>query len=260
VLGPDVKLLGSLDDLGNDAHVDWIVNLAGEPILGLPWSAARKHKILHSRLDTTSALLGLIERLQHKPATLLSGSAIGYYGIDAGLYTESDPPADIFQAQLCAEWEQVALRAEEYGVRVVLLRTGVVLGTTGGALPEMAVTVKLGVGCVFGSGAQWVSWIHIDDLLALIQFALHNPAINGPLNGTAPEPVAQREFIKTLARVLHRPQFLRAPAITLRLLLGEMSQLLLEGQQVVPAKALANGFTFAHPTLEPALRDLFAKQ
>lgn len=257
VLGPEVRIITSLTELADAAEIDCIVNLAGEPIMGLPWTKARRAAILQSRVGITRELLHLIDRLQRKPATLISGSAIGYYGIGNEVRTESDPPSALFQSQLCAEWEQTAMQAQQQGVRVVCIRTGVVLDSEGGALPELALPVKYGTGCILGSGRQWVSWIHLEDMLALLLFAIENADIQGPLNATAPNPVTHREFMQTLAGVLHRPLLLRIPAFSLRLLLGEMAQLLLDGQQVLPAKAEAQGFTFAHPHLEPALQSLF---
>lgn len=259
VLGPQVKIITSLAELDADMQIDCIVNLAGEPIMGLPWTQARRASIVQSRIGLTQELVQLIARLQHKPATLINGSAIGYYGIDAGPRTETDPPSLLFQSQLCAQWEQAAMQAELHGVRVVCVRTGLVLDAERGALPELALPVKLGAGFVLGSGQQWVSWIHLHDMLALLLFLIDHTDIRGPVNATAPNPVTHRQFMQTLAQVLHRPLLLRIPAFVLRGLLGEMAQLLVDGQQVLPAKAAAQGFTFSFPLLEPALQSLFQK-
>jgi uncharacterized protein (TIGR01777 family) len=189
---------------------------------------------------------------------LVSASAIGYYGIhaDEPLDERSGPQA-IFQSEICSRWEEVAVAAESLGVRVVRLRLGVVLGRDGGALPSVATPVRLGLGGVLGTGRQWMSWIHVGDVVRLIEFVLDNPAVHGPLNAVAPAPETHRAFQQALAKILHRPLWLRVPAAALRLGLGERAQLLVDGQKVLPAAALAAGFEFRYPRLEAALRDLF---
>jgi len=257
LFGERVTCIDTLNALPDASRIDAIINLAGAPIMGLPWTAARRNSILQSRIGTTNAIVELIARLDTKPHTLISGSAIGYYGIGEHEVTESATPTTIFQSQLCAQWEAAALKAEQHGVRVCMLRTGVVLGKSGGALPQFALPVKLFAGTVLGTGKQWISWIHLEDMLGLILFALDNPIVRGPLNCTAPNPVTHRSFMRTLANVLHRPLWLWMPAFALRMALGEMAQLLVDGQKVAPAKAIEEGYQFHFPVLEPALRDLY---
>jgi len=256
LLGPAVSCIDSADALPADARIDAIINLAGAPIIGLPWTATRRRRILQSRIGTTAALVRLTERLQHKPQVLISGSAIGYYGIGAEAVDEDSAAAPIFQSQLCVQWEEAALPATRQGVRVCLLRTGVVLGRSGGALAQFALPIRLYAGTVLGSGRQWISWIHTDDMLGLILLALEDTALSGPLNCTAPAPATHLEFMQTLARLLHRPLWFRVPAFMLRLLLGEMAQLLVDGQKVLPTKALQQGYRFRFAALEQALQDL----
>jgi hypothetical protein len=259
-LGDQVRIVSDLQQLPQDTHIDAIVNLAGERILGMPWTAARRRALLESRLRTTAAVVALASRLLAKPAVLVSASAIGYYGVhgDEPL-DETAAPQDVFQSQLCQQWEAAAQRAEPLGIRVVRLRIGIVLGADGGALPQLARPVRLGLGAVLGSGQSYSSWIHLQDLLQLIEFCLVTPGLAGPLNGVAPQAVTNRELQQTLAKVLRRPLLLRVPAFMLRLLLGEMSTLLLDGQRVVPSRALGAGFLFEHPLLAEALQDLLQR-
>ncbi len=255
-----VEFVGDLKQIPADKRIDAIVNLAGERILGLPWTAARRRRLLGSRIDTTQAIVRLAQRLQQRPQLLVSASAIGYYGIhgDEPL-AEDAPPQAIFQSQLCQQWEQAAQQAEALGIRVVRLRIGVVLGRDGGALPQLARPVRLGLGAVLGDGRAFNSWIHLDDLLGLIEFAIGTPGLDGAVNATSPQPVTHRETQRALAEVLRRPLWLRMPAFLLRGLLGDMAQLLVDGQRVLPAKALAAGFQFSHPELRAALQDLLVR-
>lgn len=254
---PGVRVVQSLDALPDDLQLDAIVNLAGAPILRTPWTSARRRLLLSSRLDTTAAVVKLIARLRQRPPVFISSSAVGYYGV------RGDEPLDesatgqaIFQSELCQRWEQAALPAEELGVRVVLLRFGVVLGTDGGALPPQVLPARFGVAAVLGHGRQGMPWIHIDDAVAIIEHALRTPPLRGALNVVAPEHVTQRQFQRVLTQVLQRPLWLRVPAWPLRLLLGEMTQLLLDGQHVVPKKCVEQGYRFRHPQLRGALENL----
>jgi uncharacterized protein (TIGR01777 family) len=256
---PGVRVVQTLDALPDDLQLDAIVNLAGAPILRTPWTASRRRLLLSSRLDTTASVVKLISRLQQRPQVLLSASAVGYYGV------RGDEPLDesatgqaIFQSELCQRWEQAALPVGELGVRVVLLRFGVVLGTDGGALPPQVLPARLGVAAVLGSGRQGMPWIHIDDAVGIIELALRTPLLRGALNLVAPGHVTQRQFQRVLTQVLQRPLWLRVPAWPVRLLLGEMTQLLLDGQHVVPKKCLEQGYAFRHPQLRGALEDLLA--
>lgn len=256
---PGVEPVANLDAIPDDTRIDAIVNLAGALILGGPWTAGRRRQLRESRLATTGALVNLVGRLKTAPATLVSASAVGYYGVrgDEPL-DEAAAPQDIFQSRLCQDWEAEANRAAAFGVRVVVLRLGVVLAPTGGALAPLALAARAGLGAVLGDGRQGFPWIHLDDVVRLVGFALDTPALAGPVNAVAPGHVSQRGFTDTLARVLRRPRWLRMPAWPLRLLLGEMAQLLVDGQHVVPAQCQRHGFRFAHPALDGALRDVLA--
>jgi hypothetical protein len=255
--GPHVHIVTTLDALAPDCRIDAIVNLAGAPILGLPWTRGRRRTLLESRLGTTRALVSLCARLQQTPRVFVSTSAIGYYGVHGDqLLDEQSAPQAIFQSQLCRQWEEAAGAAESLCARVVRLRFGLVLGRDGGALPGLARPVRAGLGAVMGDGRQWVSWIHIDDLVRLIEFVLEKPSLRGAVNAVAPHAATHQQVQRTLARVLRRPLWMRLPAFVLRAGLGEMAQLLVDGQRVVPRRALASGFTFRHPDLREAITDL----
>jgi hypothetical protein len=249
-----VRVLGAPDDARD---VEAVVNLAGEPLMAGRWTAARRAAFRDSRLDTTQALIGWMARQSARPRVLVSGSAIGYYGPrgDEAL-DESAAPGDDFAAHLCRDWETEAMQAEGLDVRTCRVRTGIVLGADGGALAKMLPPFRLGAGGPMGDGRQWMSWIHRDDLIGLIAWLLERDGAGGAYNGTAPTPVTNRDFAQALGRALHRPAVLPTPAFVLKAAFGEMAQLLLTGQRVLPAHALAEGFTFRFPTLEDALSDL----
>jgi uncharacterized protein (TIGR01777 family) len=236
---------------------DAVVNLAGESIAGRRWNASHKTAIRQSRLLATRSLVTAVEAARVRPAVLVSGSAVGYYGLLGDEMVGEDAPAgDDFLADVCRAWESEAQRAAG-ATRIVLLRTGLVLGPSGGALQPMLLPFRLFVGGPVGSGRQYWSWIHRDDWVSLVIWALNTAAISGPLNATAPTPVPNREFAQTLGRVLRRPSIMPAPGWALRLALGEMADvLLLGGQRVLPVKAQAAGFTFRYVSLEPALREI----
>jgi uncharacterized protein (TIGR01777 family) len=230
--------------------LDAVVNLSGEPILGL-WTKSKKNEILRSRVETTRRV---VESLRHGgPRVLVNASAIGFYG-DTGenAVDESSPAGTGFLASVCEAWEAAAQPAENLGVRTVLLRIGFVTGP-GGAMRLIAPLFKLGLGGKLGHGRQWMSCIHVDDVAAMILWALENNAVRGPLNAVNPDPVRNSDFTQILARVLHRPAIFPAPAFALRLALGELSRLLLDSIRVRPTKALALGYRFRHPTLEDGL-------
>lgn len=232
-----------------------IVNLAGESI-AQRWTEAAKQRIVRSRVDAATRLVGAIEKAAVKPSVLVNAAAVGYYGPHGDeILDEGAPPGTDFLAMTCVAWEESAKKAEALGVRVVLLRTGVVLGD-GGALAKMLPPFKAFAGGPIGSGQQWMSWIHRDDLVALFVFAIKNANAHGPINGTAPNPVTMKVFAKALGRVLHRPSLLPAPAAAVRLLLGEMATVVLDGQRVVPKKAQGLGFEFRFTEVEAALRDV----
>ena len=236
------------------------VNLAGDPIAARRWSAARQQAIRSSRVRATRTLVQAIRQARRAPAVFISSSGVGIYGSrgDEPL-TEDTPPGTDFLASVCREWEGEALDLAAV-TRVVLLRTGLVLTREGGALPPIARPFHLFAGGPIGSGRQVWSWIHVQDWVSMVTWSLTTHAVSGPLNVTAPEPVTNREFARTLGRVLHRPAMMPAPAFALRLLLGEMADpLMLTGQRVIPAKAHAHGFQFAFTRLEDALRDLYSK-
>ena len=248
-----------IDRLDFAQDVDAVVNLAGENLASGRWSAARKREFLASRIGTTKRLLDWIERQGRAPAVLVSGSAVGWYGPRGD--EELDEAAGIgadFSAHLCRDWEAEARKAEAFGVRVCLLRTGIVLDSDGGALKQMLLPFRFGVGGPMGSGRQWMSWIARADLVALIRWLVDNGSASGAYNGTAPAPVTNTEFARTLGRALHRPTLLRTPGFALRLLFGEMADLLLTGQRVVPARATAGGFTFRQAELADALAAILA--
>ena len=234
-----------------------VINLAGEAIVGKRWTAEQKKRIARSRIDATRAIVDGLARAKQKPALLINASAVGYYGFtqDEEL-TESSPAGNDFLATTCKAWEAEALRAESFGVRVVLLRTGVVLEKNGGAIQKMLPPFRLGLGGPLGDGKQWMSWIHLDDLVGLILFAIEGNNVRGALNGTAPNPVRMKEFTRTLGRVLHRPAFFPVPAFLLRTLLGEMADILLKGQRVFPRRARELGYAFRFTELEPTLKEI----
>jgi uncharacterized protein (TIGR01777 family) len=255
--GKGVHAMASLDEWTSERTFDAVINLAGEPIVDAYWSDKRKQVLLDSRVGLTHKLVQHIASAQQKPAVLLSGSAVGYYG--NGGDTELDERARAgsdFPAELCRTWEEAACTAEQYGVRVCLLRTGLVLSKHGGLLGRMLLPFKLALGARLGDGKQWMSWVHVDDYVAMVLCLLNDTSLNGAFNMTAPEPVTNAEFTQALAQALHRPALFVAPSFVLKLALGERACLLLEGQRVLPKQLVSSGFQFAHPRLEGALQDL----
>jgi uncharacterized protein (TIGR01777 family) len=254
MLPPPVTLITSLDQLPSDTAIDAMVNLAGEPIGNGLWTAAKRRQILESRTAMTGDIVGLIARLDRKPAVLVSGSAVGWYGLwQDQVLTESAKSHGCFSHELCDTWENAARPAAEHGVRVAYLRIGLVLGTDGGLISRMLTPFEFGLGGPLGSGRQWMSWIERDDLVRLIAHVIATPDLSGPINATAPIPVTNSTFTEELARRLHRPAVLRVPGALLRRLGGDFAnELLLGGQRVLPNKALSNGFVFRHETLRSA--------
>ncbi len=260
VLGPQVQCVADLAQLPADTAIEAIVNLAGATILAQPWTRARRLLLRESRLGTTRAVVLLCERLQKRPSVLVNASAIGYYGVRSDEpVDEQTGPQPIFQSQLCSDWEALAARAGP-ATRVTSLRFGVVLGRHGGALPQLVRATRLGLGTILGTGRQGAPWIHLEDALRLITWALEQPALTGAVNAVAPEAVTQAQMMTALAQILQRPIWLRVPAFVLRAALGEMAQLLVDGQRVVPSRALAAGFAFRHPTLAGALEDILSRR
>jgi uncharacterized protein len=233
-----------------------LVNLAGETI-AQRWTAGAKDRIATSRLNAAARLKAAVEKAAQKPGVLVNASAVGFYGPrgDEPLDEEA-PPGDGFLARLCVDWEVAARSLETPGTRVAVLRTGIVLGADGGALAKMLPPFKAFAGGPLGSGRQWMSWIHHADLVEMYVWAVENTVVAGPVNATAPNPVTMRDFATSLGRALHRPSFARAPAAAIRLALGEMSTVVLDGQRVVPKKALELGFTFRFTDVLAALRDV----
>jgi uncharacterized protein len=231
-----------------------VVHLAGEPV-AQRWTRSARDRILKSRVDGTKSLVKALG--EHPPPVLLSASAIGYYGSRGDeILTESSKPGADFLAQVVTGWEREARSAEQFGVRVVLLRFGVVLGRGGGALQKMLLPFRLGLGGRLGSGRQWMSWIHLDDLISLIGFAMESTQCSGAINAVAPHPVTNAEFTHDLARALHRPAIFPVPEFALKLLYGEMAQMILGSQRVVPEAALQAGFEFRFRELGLALRQI----
>jgi uncharacterized protein (TIGR01777 family) len=243
------------------AECDAVIHLAGENVFGKRWSDPFKKVLRDSRVLGTQNVVEALSRQPRNadgsPKVLLNASAIGYYGPhqDEEL-TEDSPAGNDFLARLCVEWEEAARRAEGYGIRVAMVRVGVVLGKEAGALSKLLTPFRLGVGGPVGNGKQWMSWIHQDDLAGLFVFALENAAATGPINGTAPHPVTNRDFSRALGRALHRPAFLPMPVFMLRLMLGEVAGVIATGQRVLPKRALGLGYPFRFPTLDEALKDL----
>lgn len=256
----NLRQIRSLDEIPPDLPVDAVINLAGARIVGAPWTTARRRILRDSRLATTDALVKWMCARAVLPAVLVSASAVGFYGVrDAQPVDESAGPQPIFQSELCRQWEESALVARACGIRVVTPRLGVVLGARGGALQQLVRPARFGMAAVLGDGRQGFPWIHVDDAVELFGFALGDSTLHGPINAVAPELVSQAQFQRVLCEVLRRPQWLRVPAAPLRLMLGEMAQMLVDGQYVKPARALAAGFSFSHPTLRDALEQLLRR-
>lgn len=252
-----VDAVASIFDVAAGYEPEAVINLAGENLTEGRWSKRRKQAMRESRLQTTAQLVKYFATRATRPGVFISGSAIGYYGTDATrTFVENDSAGEDFAATLCHDWEREAHQAESFGIRVCFLRTGLVLGSDGGVLGKLLPVFRLGLGGPLGNGHQWMSWIHIDDLIGIINLCLEDDSLSGAINATAPEAVDNNGFTRTLAHSVHRPAFFRVPAFVLRLMLGEMADLLLSGQHVVPQKAQQHAYTFRFPRLEPALDNL----
>lgn len=248
-----------LSEIGSTERVDVVINLAGAPIANARWTKNRKLRLEQSRIDLTERLVNWIAERHYKPLALISGSAIGWYGDqgDQPLNEHSDFRDD-YAHQLCERWEAAALKAKEHGVRVCLVRTGLVLAAHEGLLKRLLLPFKLGLGGPLGEGKQYMSWIHLDDIANMFIYLSKRIELQGIFNGTAPNPVSNNDFTQSLAKQLHRPAVMRVPACVLKLALGEMSQLLLGGQRVLPENARAAGFEFHYTELQSALDDLLS--
>ncbi|MCL1065442.1 TIGR01777 family oxidoreductase [Shewanella olleyana] len=253
-LGAQHKYLDKLEQLNNLNDYDTVINLAGEPIVGKRWSNQQKQRICDSRWNMTAMLTQLIKQSDMPPASFISASAIGFYGRQGSTPVDEHSQAhNEFSHQVCSEWEHLALKAQSENTRVCVLRIGIVLGKNGGALAKMLPPFKLGLGGPIGKGLHGVSWIHIDDLTHLIQHLLVTDDAQGVFNATAPNPVNHKLFAESIGASLNRPALIPTPVIALKLAMGEMADLIVEGQFVLPKRTLASGFNFKYPDISPAL-------
>lgn len=252
----DAKSIGEWRRLIDGA--DAVVNLTGESIGGKRWTKRQKELIMSSRIDSTRAIVEAIRHAKHRPRVLVNQSAVGYYGNVPFIPVEEDhPPGNDFLSHVAVLWESEAHKATELGVRVVTPRTGVVLSTQGGALPRMLLPFKLYIGGPLGSGAQWFPWIHLDDEIGAMMFAIENEKLEGAVNFAAPGSVTMKEFCAALGKAMHRPSWAPVPGFVLKVILGEMAgPLLLSGQRVVPRKLVDAGYRFRFPTVHEALQDV----
>ena len=258
--GPHVTTLQCLDTISTRARIDAIVNLAGAPILGGLWSRRRKRLLVASRVETTERLEALCARLTHKPRVLINASAVGYYGDRGDLeLTEAAGPAPGFLSELCQKWEAKALAFEALGMRVCLMRFGIVLDPSGGMLAPMKIAGTFGLITVLGRGEQWMPWVTRHDLVRMIRFALDRPDLSGSVNAVSPNPITNRQFVQKLAGALRRPVMLRMPAWPLKAMLGEMSDLMLVSQRAIPQRLLALGFQFKHASIDNAFDTWFGR-
>ncbi|WP_158970467.1 TIGR01777 family oxidoreductase [Paraglaciecola sp. L3A3] len=251
ILGYKIHFISNLDQLENLNEYDAVVNFAGEPIADKKWTTEQKQLIEQSRWATTEKIVDLIKASDNPPEVLISGSAIGFYGRqdDTPIDESFTKPHFEFSHQLCERWEFLAKQAESDKTRVCILRTGIVISKRGGALQKMLLPFKLGLGGPIGDGQQYMSWIHLEDMLQGIVHLIKNKSCRGIYNFTAPTPVTNEEFSQQLANTLHRPCFLRMPSALLKMLLGEMSDLLIYGQRVIPQRLLDSGYQFVYPEL-----------
>lgn len=238
---------------------DAVINLAGENLFGKRWNDKVKEQIRESRVRTTANVVEALAKnptnAEGKAKIVVSASAIGIYGPhDDEQLTEESPPANDYLGQVCLDWENEALKAESHGIRVAIVRVGIVLDKEGGALAKLWTPFKFGVGGKVGSGKQWMSWIHHEDLIGLFLLGLDNENAKGPINGTAPNPVTNKEFTKALGRAMHRPTIFPVPKFGLRLMLGEVADVVINGQRVLPTRAQELGYTFKYPEVDEALR------
>ena len=256
----NIRAIDSFDNISSQEKIEAIINLAGEGIADKRWSKERKKVLEASRVDLTADLVKLIRRLDSAPKVLISGSAVGYYGDCAdNIVTEFSEPHDEFSHRLCAAWETQALRAKADGVRVCIVRTGLVLGKDGGFIQKLLPLFRLGLGARLADGNQWMSWVHLDDMVKILLFLLNDDSHQGIYNATAPNPVTNKIFTKMLASVLRRPTFLVLPKSILNYMYGEMSSLLVTGQRVLPKRLEQSGFEYKYKAIKPALIDVCSK-
>lgn len=240
-------------------EMEGVINLAGESLFGY-WTEEKKERIKQSRYDVTSHLISLIAKMKTKPSVFISGSAVGYYGNSEDLiFTEATTsPGKGFLSDVTVAWEELASQAEALGTRTILARFGIILGNEG-SLPLMSLPVKLFASGKIGNGEQWMSWIHIDDVVRLLEYCLFQENMEGPVNFTAPEPLRNKEFMRSLAKTLHRPNWTMVPKAAVYMAAGEMGQLITRGQYVLPKKALDSGYVFAYPTVKEAFKNIHGK-
>lgn len=256
-LGNKVEFCTSLSTLRSLEGYDAVINLAGEQIIGKRWSKQQKERLCSSRWDITDRLTELINKSPNPPQVFISGSAVGYYGVqDENVLTEKSFPHDGFLHQLCKRWEKLALKAQSNRTRVCISRTGIVLSPEGGMLPMMLLPFRLGLGSTFGTGRQYISWIHIQDMVNGLLFLLNNPKAEGVFNLTAPNPTSNQIFSKTLAATLSRPCIFRIPSFLLKMIMGEMSTMVIDGQRVTPKHLEKLSFHFTHEHLDEAFKSL----
>ncbi len=254
-----VKTITSFEQLSDDDSVDAIINLAGQGIADKRWSNTIKQQLLDSRINTTRALYLYLKDTRVKPDVVISGSALGFYGYQHGdkQLDEHASGDNSFSSKLCHAWETEAKPIEVLGIRTCYLRTGIVLGKQGGALAKMLPAFKLGLGGPMGNGKQWMSWIHMDDIIGIIRYAVEHDRIHGAINATAPHPVTNKTFSRILGKALKRPAIIPMPAFMLKLMMGQMAEeLLLSGQRVIPQKMLDSGYSFTFEKLPDALHDV----
>ncbi len=258
LLSSEVKPVRSATAVNPSVYYDAIINLAGEGIMDARWTPARKRMLLDSRVGITLELADLIERMDRKPGRFISSSAIGYYGAHEpeDRQDESSPAGTDFAASLCVRWEQAAGRISAMGIPTSIVRTGIVLHPDGGALQKMLLPFRLALGGPIGDGKQMMSWIHMDDMIELLVFLINTPEAEGQFNATAPEPVSNKAFARALGKALTRPALLPVPSLMMKLMLGESSSLLLQGQDVRPVHLMDLGFAFRYPGIDKALKHL----
>lgn len=258
-LGSEVQFCTSLDQLDSLDGFDAVINLAGEPIIGKRWTKKQKQRLAQSRWSITHQLTGLIKNSVHPPLVFLSGSAVGYYGTQGDtILNEDSTPKEDFLHRVCLQWETLAFEAK-HKTRVCVFRTGIVLSRKGGMLPLLLIPFRMGLGAILGNGRQYISWIHINDMIQALIYLLENETTQGVFNFTAPHPVTHKEFSKTLAKSLSRPCFFRIPPFFLRWIMGEQSTMVLDGQRVIPQRLQDEHFTFMFERIDEAFNHLIKK-
>ena len=257
ICGAGAVAISSLENLPESAHFDAVVNLAGEAVIGPYWTESRKKLLWNSRVGVTDQLMDFISRATFKPSVFISASAVGYYGNSGDtLIDEDSPGSGGFAHTLCHGWEDAANRVKAFGVRLCIVRIGLVLMPHGGMLKSMLPSFRVGLGARIGNGQQWMPWIHCQDLVSMIELLLGNSELSGVFNGVAPNPVTNREFTISLAHHLKRPAFFFVPEWLLKLGMGEMGQLLLDGQRAIPKRFQEAGFAYQYPSLDSALTEI----